>query len=146
VKKAVLVLVLTCLLLLTAFNAFWNVALVRGAEATIYIRDDGSVEGETTKIATSDNVTYTFTDDINGSILVERNNIVIDGAGYTLRGEGGLTEVGIRLSGITNVTIRNAQIVNFNVGVYIYDYSSNDTVTGNTLTDNHYAIEIEVFS
>ena len=89
-KKAVLVLVLTCLLLLTAFNAFWNVALVRGAEATIYIRDDGSVEGETTKIATSDNVTYTFTDDINGSILVERNNIVIDGAGYTLRGEGGL--------------------------------------------------------
>jgi hypothetical protein len=63
--------------------------------------------------------TYTFTENINGSILVQRNNIVIDGAGYTLRGEGGLDEYGINLIGITNVTIRNKQIVNFRVGVYL---------------------------
>jgi parallel beta-helix repeat protein len=145
VKRVGLVLVLAFLLLFTVFSV-WNVALVKGAEATIYIRDDGSVEGETTKIETYDNVTYTFTDNINGSILVERNNIIIDGAGYTLRGEGGLNEVGIRLSRITNVTVRNAQIVNFNVGVYIYDYSSNNTVIGNTLTDNDFAIELDVSS
>ena len=123
-----------------------NIVRVRGAEATTYIRDDGSVEGTITTIETADNVTYTFTDNINGTILVERNNIVIDGAGYTLRGEGGLDEVGIRLSGITNVTIQNTQIVNFNVGVYIYAYSSNNTVIGNTLTNNDFAIELDVSS
>ena len=145
-KKVSLVLVLTCLLLFTVFGGLLNIVRVRGAEATTYIRDDGSVEGTITTIETADNVTYTFTDNINGTILVERNNIVIDGAGYTLRGEGGLDEVGIRLSGITNVTIQNTQIVNFNVGVYIYAYSSNNTVIGNTLTNNDFAIELDVSS
>jgi parallel beta-helix repeat protein len=145
VKRVCLVLVLVFLLLVTVFGVFWNVALVRGVEASIYIRDDGSVEG-TTKIATADNVTYTFTDNINGTILVERDNIVIDGAGYTLRGEGGLDEVGIRLYGRTNVTIRNTQIVNFQVGVYLQAYSSNNPVSENTLTDNDFAIELDVSS
>ena len=145
-KKVSLVLVLTCLLLFTVFGGLLNIVRVRGAEATTYIRDDGSVEGTITTIETADNVTYTFTDNINGTILVERNNIVIDGAGYTLRGEGGLDEVGIRLSGITNVTIQNTQIVNFDVGVYIYAYSSNNTVIGNTLTNNDFAIELDVSS
>jgi parallel beta-helix repeat protein len=143
VKRVCLVLVLASLLLFTVFGAFWNIALVRGAEASIYIRDDGSVEGTTT-IVSGDNVTYTFIDNNNGTVLIERNNIIIDGAGYTLRGEGGLNEVGIRLSGITNVTIRNTQIVNFNVGVYIYAYSSNNTVTENTFVDNRFGVELDV--
>ena len=143
-KRIGLVLVLSFLLLFGVFSV-WNTALVRGAEASIYIRDDGSIEGTTT-IVSDDNVTYTFTDNINGTILIERNNIVIDGAGYMLQGEGGFNEVGIRLYGLTNVTIQNMQIVNFQVGVYLQAYSSNNTVIGNTFTENDFPIELDVSS
>jgi parallel beta-helix repeat protein len=143
VRRAGLVLVLTFLLLFTVFSV-WNVALVRGAEP-IYIRASGSVEG-TSKIVTADYVTYTFTGNINGSIIVERNNIVIDGAGYTLQGEGGLDEFGITLVGITNVTIRNTRIVNYEVGVWLKAYSNNNTVTEKTFVENDFAIELSVSS
>lgn len=47
---------------------------------TIYIKSDGSVEG-TDKIQRDGNI-YTSTDNIvNQSIIVERDNIVVDGAG-----------------------------------------------------------------
>ena len=53
----------------------------------IYIKADGSVEG-TDKIHRDGDV-YTFTADIQGfePIIVERDSIVIDGAGYSVRGE-----------------------------------------------------------
>jgi hypothetical protein len=70
VRRAVLVLVLAFLLLFTAFTAFLNVRLVKGYE-TIFIRASGVVEG-TSKIVTADSVTYNFTGNINGSIIVER--------------------------------------------------------------------------
>jgi parallel beta-helix repeat protein len=142
VKRVCFVLVLAFLLLFTVFGAFWNVALVRGAESII-INADGSVGG-TSKIVTADSITYTFTDNITGSIFVQRNNIVLDGVGYTLEGPGDQDDYGIDLIGITNVTIRNTQIVNFEVGVYLEAYSNNNTVIGNTLIDNHFAIELEV--
>jgi parallel beta-helix repeat protein len=141
-KRVGLVIVLAFLLLFTMFTVFWNVALVKGYD-TIIIHADGSVSG-TANIENADNATYTFTGNINGSILVQRNNIVIDGAGYTLRGEGGLDEYGINLIGITNVTIRSTQIVNFRVGVYLQTYSNNNTITENTFLDNRFGIELDV--
>jgi parallel beta-helix repeat protein len=143
VKRVVLVLGLAFLLLFTVFSV-WNVAFVRGADF-ITINADGSVSG-TANIASDDNVTYTFTGDITGYITVARNNIVIDGAGYTLEGAGDQEDTGILLSGITNVTVRNTQIVNFEVGVWVFAYSSNNTVTENTFVDNDFAIEISVSS
>jgi hypothetical protein len=52
------------------------------AQATTYIRDDGTVEG-TSKIEQTGDL-YSFTDNIDGTVVVERDNITIDGAGYTL--------------------------------------------------------------
>jgi len=63
------------------------------AEDTIYIKADGSVEG-TDKIQRNGNI-YTFTGDISDSIIVEKNDIVIDGAGYQLQGNN--SEYGIKL-------------------------------------------------
>jgi len=144
VKRFGLVFVLAFLLLFTVFSAFWNVALVRGADF-ITINADGSITG-TSNIETSDSGTYTFTGNITGYITVARNNIVIDGAGYTLEGAGDQEDNGIFLSGITNVTIRNTQIVNFEVGVWLFAYSNNNTVTENTFEDNDFPIEISVSS
>ena len=88
-KKVGLVIVLTCLLLFTVFSVFLDVPIVKGYD-TIIIQADGSISG-TSAIVAADS-TYTFTDNIDGAILVQRSNIVIDGGGYTLQGEGGFDE------------------------------------------------------
>ena len=52
---------------------------------TIVINADGSVEG-TEKLQRDGNI-YTFTSNIEGSIVIEGSNVVLDGAGFTLEGE-----------------------------------------------------------
>ena len=97
-RRAALILLLLLVLLLVSFP---QIGIVK-AESTIYIRADGSVEG-TDKIQQEGNV-YTFTSNIYDSIVVERDNIVVDGAGYTLEGAP------IWLENRRNVTIKNMQI------------------------------------
>jgi len=81
------------------------------AESTIYVRADGTVEG-TDKIQ-REGIVYTFTDNIvNQSIMVEKDNIVVDGAGCTLRGKTN----GIALVDRDNVTIKNFVISIDNFG------------------------------
>ena len=60
---------------------------VAEAQAAIYIRADGTVEG-TDKIEKTGNL-YSFTDNIDGTIIVERDDIIIDGAAYTLSANSG---------------------------------------------------------
>jgi parallel beta-helix repeat protein len=110
------------------------------ADNTIYIRADGSVEG-TDKIHRDGNV-YTFTGNIYDSIVVERDNIVIDGVGYILQGTG--TGSGINLSERNNVTVKNFEINQFYAGIYFLDYSEpgNNTISGNNITNNSYGIYI----
>jgi len=102
------------------------------AENTIYIRADGSVEG-TDKIQRDGNI-YTFTDNIvNQSIVVEKDNIVVDGAGYTLEGDG--TIESIWLENRRNVTIKNMQITHFGNGIWIMGNCKNNAIIGNNITD-----------
>ena len=56
-------------------------------EMVVYIRADGSVEPSTVPVERDGNV-YKFTGDIQASIIVERDNVVIDGSGFTLQGTG----------------------------------------------------------
>jgi len=102
------------------------------ASGTIYIRADGSVEG-TTDISSADIITYTFTDNIYDSIVVERDNIVIDGANHTLQGTG--SGRGIDLTERGNVTIKNVEMKAFDYGIYLRR-SSNNNVYGNSITNN----------
>jgi len=106
------------------------------ASGTIYIRADGSVDG-TTDIWTDDNITYTFTSNIYDEIVVERNNIVVDGAGYAVQGTGNGT--GILLLDRNNVTIKNMEIRAFDRGIIIED-SSNNTISANNVTNSEYGI------
>jgi len=104
------------------------------AQGIIYIRADGDVEG-TDKIQQNGNV-YTFTDNIiNQSIVVEKDNIVVDGAGYTLEGDEKIEA--IWLENRCNVTIKNMQINHFGEGIKIMGTGSeNNTIIGNNITDN----------
>ncbi len=95
---------------------------IRPAEAseTIYISSD-----------------YTFTSNIYEPIVVTADNIIIDGAGYTVQGIGNGT--GIDLSSRKNVTLKNVEVTNFYIGIYLND-SSNNTIAGNNASNNEYGI------
>jgi parallel beta-helix repeat protein len=125
------------LVLLSMLTLAFNIPPVK-ASGTIYIRADGSVDPPTVAITTVDNVTYTFTDSIYDSIVVERDNIIIDGAGYTLQGTG--SGNGIDLSQRNNVTVKSMQIKSFEVGIRVYK-SLNTKILGNNIEANkHYGI------
>jgi len=103
------------------------------ADGTIYIKADGSVDPNTAPISTVDNVTYTFTGNIYDEIVVERDNIVVDGGGYTLQGAG--SETGIGLLDRSNVTIKNMKIESFENGIWLL-WSSSNTISGNNIARN----------
>ena len=97
----------------------------------IYIASDGSIYSSTNATVPIQRVgnVYTFNGSIiDYSIVVQRDNIVVDGAGYTLQGQG---EIGIDVSYRSNVTIRNVQICGiFFYGIYLWNSLSN-SITGN---------------
>jgi parallel beta-helix repeat protein len=64
---------------------------------------------------------YTFTGKISGTIVIERDGVVLDGAGYTLQGDG--SSYGIWLQDKSNVTIKNLNIRNFGHGVRFSHYA-----------------------
>jgi len=98
---------------------------------TICIRADGSVVPSTAPIQRDGDV-YTFAEDINVliSIIVERNNITIDGNGHTLQGLGLADTFGLYLHNMSNVTIQNLEIINYQFGILLED-SSNNTICHN---------------
>jgi len=111
-------------------------SLVYG-DGTIYIRADGNVEG-TAAIRREGNV-YTFTGNIYGSIVVEKDNVMIDGAGHTLQGTG--NETGIQITSGENMTIKNLNIKLFGIGIALED-SSKCTIVGNNMVYNNWGIKL----
>ncbi len=124
---------------------------------TIIIRPDGSVYPPTVPIQQNGNI-YTFADNIYATIKIQKSNVVLDGAGYTLQGpyngtqanvwvigegpnqvpEGTLAEytIGVDLAGrdVEGIVIRNLNVKNFSIGMYMW--TKNNTVIGNALTEN----------
>ncbi len=115
-----------------------NIQPVKAALGNITIRAEGIVEG-TTEITTDDNTTYTFTNNIfNQSIVVERDNIVVDGAGYVLQGTAAY-DIGINLTRRSNVTIRNMEVKAFDYGIWL-DKSSSISIYDNVAANNNIGI------
>ncbi|MBS7637009.1 right-handed parallel beta-helix repeat-containing protein [Candidatus Bathyarchaeota archaeon] len=116
---------------------------------SVYIMHDGSIYPEGAPVSTSDNITYVLTDDIYGTIVVKRNNIIVDGSGFTVYTE----VVGVDISQRYNVTIKNFNIVNgydpaagqypeWQFGIYIYE-SSHIRIVGNNATKNLFFIWLQ---
>lgn len=133
---------LTLLLVGTLTLAF-NAGLVHAQAEAVYINSDGSVVPSSAPISSFDNVTYTFMGNMSyptyNGIVVERNNIVIDGNGYMVQGKTIGTISGLSLSGVSNVTIENANIQGFYYGIYLND-SNNNVINCNNATANGYGI------
>ena len=136
------------ILLLAFVFLLFSTAVVVGfvglvtAEGTIYIRSDGSIEG-TDKIQRDGDI-YTLIGNITGyinAIVIQINNVTLDGAGYTIQGIGATLSKGIDLSYRSNVTVKNVEIRDFRYGIYLNN-SLNNIVTGNNITNNLWGIRI----
>jgi parallel beta-helix repeat protein len=115
-----------------------------GAETTIHINADGSITPSAVQILTFDNVTYWFTGNIiNGSIIVQRSNVILEGLDHTLQGDG--TGNGIYLSGIVNVTIRDFTVEDFDTGIRLLG-SSGSIILANVITSDNYGIKLDSLS
>jgi hypothetical protein len=120
----------------------------------IIIETDGTVLG-TDKIVRNGEI-YTFTGNVSGTktvqgnihsnmscaLAVYRSNIIIDGAGFTLQGNG---ITGIDISNgvcqkpseqeVWNVTIKNLRITNCSIGIRC-DFGGNHTFYGNYISND----------
>jgi len=133
--KNITIIAILSILLISMLSITFNIALIK-AETTIYIRADGSVGPPTAPIKRQGDV-YTFTANISESIVVQKNNAVVDGKGYALEGDG--TGNGFDLSNMKNITIKNARISKFSAGIRL-SYSAGATLVNNTITKCVYGI------
>lgn len=121
------------MLTLTMLISAFNIQPVRAKE-TIFIRADGSVAPPTAPLQRDGDI-YTLTTSVNGSLVIEKDNIVFDGANNTLQGSSAFVK-GIDLSGRNNVTVKNLEIKGFLYGIYLNGSSNDNTLSGNNIVNN----------
>jgi len=121
------------------FGLTIKIQIVNASE-TVYIKANGSIEPSTAPIFSLDNITYTFTGDMNVSLVVERNNIVIDGSNHIIQGSNIYKSKGINIEERINVTIKNIWIRNFYYGIYL-SKSSGNNISENNITKNTHGID-----
>ena len=128
-----------------------------GALITVFIRPDGSIYPSDVPILRDGN-RYTFTNNLFATMKIQKSNIVLDGAGYSLYGSYNGTQVDVWVIGegpdqlpqgimaeytigidlgsqaIEGITIQNLNIRNFSIGMYMW--TQNNTVTRNSICEN----------
>ena len=126
---------LLCLLIMALFISGSTHLLEVNAQppsAAIVINSDGTVTPLDAPVQRNGSV-YIFSGDVTtdlDGLLVQRNDSVIIGNGFSILGNG--TDVtGVYLVGVNNVTVTGLNITGFDIGVLL------DRVTGCTIMANH---------
>lgn len=111
----------------------------------ITIQKDGNITPLTAPITKTGNQ-YTLNEDIHGSLIIEADNIVINGQNHLITGNGTLgtlfvreSRFGIDLSGTKNVVINDLSIDNFKIALLLDDATS-VAASGLTLAHNRIAV------
>jgi parallel beta-helix repeat protein len=140
----------TLFLGILAVTLFWA-SVIKPATAAmtlyenIYIHSDGSVTPSDAPV-TRNGDTYVFNDsvimyrDYYDGITVEKDNIVLDGAGHKLQGLGG--SEAIHMEDRVNVTIKNFLLEAFYYGLAFWNCSQ-CIVSENNLTADMYCIYLQ---
>ena len=125
-------------LLLSSILILSTTLIIRPAKAdsAITINSDGSFDPPTAPLQRDGSV-YALTASINGSIVIARNNTVLNGRGFIIKGIG--TSQGIAIYDVENVTIKDTRITKFSMGIHLRQ-SPRNTIVNNTITNSTYAI------
>jgi parallel beta-helix repeat protein len=168
---------LTILLLSTTGTILVNSAKANGifdipSLPVISINNDGTISPSNMPIKQSGSIYYVTGDISNYCILIERDNVILDGQGFTLSSNKTLAGSGIGIEGANNVTVRNCILKTFPVGISPYGanwggdndikiinnsisgcnagimfwYVDNGTITENTIIDSGDGIHIRIGS
>lgn len=111
------------------------------------INADGTYSGQNIQ---RDGNLYFLTGNINCTIVIERSGVVLDGAGYTVRGNGDSS--GVWLQDKSDVTIKNLNIRNFRFGIKFSPRSStpnstaNCKIIANNIINNTYGMSVPASS
>jgi hypothetical protein len=124
------------LLFLSIFTVYLPQIGVSQLDGAIYIRADGSVNPSTEFIQRNGDV-YTVIGNFDDYVVVEKNNTVFDGAGYTVGGVYGppviwTEEKGYHTNSTTGITVVNTVV---NGGGITFVDSSNSTIANNTVNN-----------
>ena len=121
------------LLFVSLFVLAFTAQPAKAQSGQIIINPDGSISSPVpANITNHDNITYTFNGNNYLPIVVERNNIIINGEGYTLQAPG---SNGFSLLGVNDITIKNTTITNSYDGIFLH-FSSGNVLSGNNITGN----------
>jgi len=137
--KTTLSIVISTIIIGALMSSFW--IQPAQADATIRIKADGTVDPVTAPIQRLGD-TYTLTDNItfyNYGIIVERNNMTLDGAGHFIQGAPAGT--GIQLIARKNVTVMKIEVRTYGKGIWLED-SSNITLRNTTITGCNYNLGV----
>jgi uncharacterized repeat protein (TIGR01451 family) len=124
------------LLLTSVFTLSSSFQPARGFLQTIYIRADGSIEPVAAPIQ-RDGDLYTLTGNIStNGVVIEKDNIILDGNNYTIDGTGTIGCIGLDLYGRVQVVIKNMRIRAFSDSI-VLSYSSSITIERNSIGEQY---------
>ena len=122
---------------------------------TITILENGCIDPPDAPISKA-GTTYTLTGDIYGGIIVRCFNVVLDGAGYTLQGNG--TDRGIEVANAYNstlvnsynVTVQNFKLRGHDIAIGVFAYWGNILegvkITANNISGSNVGIRLASYA
>ena len=128
---------LTFIVLASLLSGLVTIQPVHSASGqTIVIKPDGSINPSSAPIH-RDGKILALTGNINSPVVIEESNIIFDGTGYTIQGNGGVVALNLTCS---NVTVQNLRIINWQAGVL--GVFNNNTIKNSWITQCGSAIKI----
>lgn len=108
-----------------------------GWTGTVFIRADGSVDPPSSPLQRNGTL-YMLTGNISSdyeAIVIEKDGVILDGAGFTVQGLGSIYSVGVQIEGRLNVTVRRMRVKAFEQGIFVNSSSDIDLVE-NIIAEN----------
>lgn len=121
-----------------------HLVFIQPRKSTKFIKDDPA-GGDCSIIGVWDATTKTcaLTKDVYETIQIDSNNITLDGNEHAITGAG--TGYGVYLYQKTGVTIKNLEVKNFYLGIYL-DSSRSNTIDNNIISLNTFGINVWWYS
>ncbi|MGB9778264.1 MAG: right-handed parallel beta-helix repeat-containing protein [Candidatus Bathyarchaeales archaeon] len=133
--------IVVTLFLLLALQVLGGFVNISKANTTIFILPDGSIDPPTVSILRTEEI-YSLLDNIHAEIVIQKNNIILDGANFKLEGDRALNSTGVYLSNVSNVVVKRINVSGFFCAIRV-NSSEGCTITENNITNSDFGLRIE---